>query len=90
MVPESLEGRVWSIGWFHLGLNILQSIILSWAFCLIVGLCTDHYLPKCRSSDEEWDTLIYKYNDRSLGVDLMLWPFSSIIVVGFLLESITV
>ena len=69
----------------HLGLNILQSVILSVA-CAVVYLCANQHLLQIEVS-LMWvrDTLIYGGSDKSLGNGLSLSSLSKLITVGFVL-----
>jgi hypothetical protein len=65
---------------FPLGLNILQSLIL----CTLVS-CQSLYwlLPTANESVSDKklrDALLYGYDEKSLGIGLILCPLSNIIV----------
>ena len=68
----------------HLGLGILQFFTFaSWA---VVGLCVNHHLLQIETYLMK-DVLIYGYNDKSLGVGLILCEFKRILIVASSLWS---
>ena len=57
----------------------------------IMGFCVDKHLLQIEASPTRLrNALMYGYDEKSLGVSLILCPFSKIIVVGSRLGSMTI
>lgn len=56
-----------------------------------MGFCVDKHLLQIEASPTRLrNALMYGYDEKSLGVSLILCPFSKIIVVGSRLGSMTI